>query len=102
MTTAQGARLLRRAIMQIPTASGIVPVFARARLLDPGRPFVVDDRTVPRAVLAADCYFRRSRALGGTTFVWLARLSRRAPDPAGRGCRFTRCATWRRRQGRER
>jgi hypothetical protein len=88
VTTAQGARLLRRAIMQIPTASGIVPVLARARLLDPGRPFVVDDRTVPRGGLAADRYFRRSRAPDGTTFVWLARRSRPGTGPGWSGLRF--------------
>lgn len=79
VTTAQGALFLRRGIMGTP---------ARAQILEPGKPFVVNDRTVPRAGLETDRYFRRARTPNGATVLWLARRSGPGTGEGWSGLRF--------------
>jgi hypothetical protein len=73
--TAQRALYLRRGTMEIPTTRGLLKVTARAQILEPGKPFLVADHVVPRSGIQADRYFRRTRSLNGSTFLWLARKS---------------------------
>jgi hypothetical protein len=79
VTTAQSALLLRRGTMGTP---------ARAQILEPGRPFVVNDRTVPRAGLQTTRYFRRARTPAGATVLWLARRSGPGTGEGWSGLRF--------------
>jgi hypothetical protein len=79
VTTAQGALLLRRGTMGTP---------AHAKILEPGQPFVVNDRTVPRAGLRTDRYFRRARTPSGGTVLWLARRSGPGTGEGWSGLRF--------------
>lgn len=86
--TAQGALYLRRGIMEIATSSGIVPVTARALLLDPGKPFFVADHIIPRSGILADRYFRRARSSDGSTYLWMARRIGSGTGPGWSGLRF--------------
>ena len=86
--TPQGALYLRRGQMEIPTQAGPYLVTARAKLLDPGKPFFVADHIVPRSGILADRYFRRARAAGGSTYLWLARKAGPATGPGWSGLRF--------------
>ena len=86
--TSQGAPYLRRGTMAIPTTDGILNMTARALILEPGQPFFVSDHVVPRAGLAADRYFRRTRSSDGTTFVWMARCTGPGTGPGWSGLRF--------------
>jgi len=79
VTTAQGALLLRRGTMGTP---------AHAKILEPGQPFVVNDRAVPRAGLETDRYFRRARTPSGATVLWLARRSGPGTGEGWSGLRF--------------
>jgi hypothetical protein len=73
--TADGSLFLRRGTMEIPTTAGILSIVPRALILDPGKPFFVADRVVPRSGLQTERYFRRTRALDGSTVLWMARKS---------------------------
>lgn len=86
--TAQGALYLRRGTMEIPTSSGIVPVTARALLLDSGKPFFVADHIIPRSGILADRYFRRARSSDGSTYLWMARRTASGTGPGWSGLRF--------------
>jgi hypothetical protein len=86
--TPQGALYLRRGTMTIPTVDGIQNVTARALVLQPGQPFFVTDHVIPRAGLAADRYFRRTRGPDGTTFLWMARCTSPGKGPGWSGLRF--------------
>jgi hypothetical protein len=79
VTDAQGALLLRR---------GTMGTAARAAVLDPAQPFVVMDRTIPRAGLVTDRYFRRARGPDGSTVLWLARRSGPGTGQGWSGLRF--------------
>jgi hypothetical protein len=61
---------------------------ARAQILEPGQPLVVNDRTVPRAGLRTDRYFRRARTPAGATLLWLARRSGPGMGEGWSGLRF--------------
>ena len=61
---------------------------ARAAVLDPAQPFVVMDRTIPRAGLVTDRYFRRARTPDGSTVLWLARRSGPGTGQGWSGLRF--------------
>ena len=86
--TASGALYLRRGTMEIPTVDGILKVVPRALVLNPGQPFFVQDRVVPRAGVQTDRYFRRARAIDGSTVVWMARKSGPGQGPAWSGLQF--------------
>ncbi len=76
--TPQGGLYLRRGIME--SGSAAVNLAARAIILEPGQPFFVADRSVPRSGVLVDRYFRYTRSSDGSVFLWLARKS-----GAGRG-----------------
>jgi hypothetical protein len=84
----QGELLLRRGTMQIPTSGGFVNLKAHAVLLEPQHPFFVADRTISRAGVLVDRYFRRTRSSDGSTFVWQARRSAQGRGPGWSGLRF--------------
>jgi hypothetical protein len=86
--TSQGTLYLRRGTMAIPTTDGILNVTARALILEPGQPFFVSDHVIPRAGLATDRYFRRTRNQNGATFLWMARCSGPGTGPGWSGLRF--------------
>lgn len=86
--TAGGTLFLRRGTMEIPTMDGILKVVPRALVLNPGKPFFVADRVVPRAGIQTERYFRRARAADGSTAVWLARKSGPGQGPAWSGLQF--------------
>jgi hypothetical protein len=86
--TSAGALYLRRGTMAIPTTDGILNVTARALLLEPGQPFFVADHIVPRAGLAGDRYFRRTRGADGSTYLWMARRTGPGAGPGWSGLRF--------------
>jgi hypothetical protein len=76
--TPAGGLYLRRGIVE--SGSPAVNLAARAVLLEPGQPFFVADRSVPRSGALVTRYFRYTRGSDGTVFLWLARKS-----SAGRG-----------------
>lgn len=84
----QGELFLRRGTMEIPTAGGFVNLKAHALVLEPQHPFFVADRTVSRAGVLVDRYFRRTRSSDGSTFVWMARKSAQGRGPGWSGLRF--------------
>jgi hypothetical protein len=84
----QGELLLRRGTMEIPTATGFSKIAARARVLEPERPFFVADRVVSRSGVLVDRYFRYTRSSDGTIFVWLARRSGQGRGTGWSGLRF--------------
>jgi hypothetical protein len=86
--TAQGALYLRRGTMDVPTASGLLKIVARALILEPGKPYFLADHVVPRSGVKVDRYFRRTRSMDGTTYVWMARRSGPSAGPAWSGLRF--------------
>ena len=86
--TASGALYLRRGTMEIPTVDGILKVVPRALVLNPGKPFFVQDHVVPRAGVQTDRYFRRARAIDGSTVLWMARKSGPGQGPAWSGLQF--------------
>jgi hypothetical protein len=86
--TAQGALYLRRGTMEIPTTQGLLSVTARALILDPGQPFFLADRTLPPTGVQVDRYFRRTRAMDGSTYLWMARKSGPGRGPGWSGLRF--------------
>ena len=59
-----------------------------AVVLQPGRPFVVDDRTVPIAGLETNRYFRCARTPDGSTVLRLARRSAPGLGQSWSGLRF--------------
>ena len=83
--TSEGALYLRRGTMAVPTTDGILNVTARALILEPGQPFFVTDHVVPRAGLATDRYFRRTRGANGSTFLWMARCTGPGTGPGWSG-----------------
>ena len=86
--TAQGALYLRRGTMEIPTTQGLLYVTARALVLNPGEPFFLADRTLPPTGVQVDRYFRRTRAMDGSTYLWMARKSGPGRGPGWSGLRF--------------
>ncbi len=84
----QGELFLRRGTMEIATAGGFVNLKPHALILEPQRPFFVADRTVSRAGVLVDRYFRRTRSGDGSTFVWMARKSAQGRGPGWSGLRF--------------
>jgi hypothetical protein len=86
--TAQGTLFLRRGTMEIPTLKGILKIIPRALILNPGKPFFVADRVVPRSGVQADRYFRRTRASDGSTVLWMARKSGPGTGPGWSGLGF--------------
>lgn len=84
--TPQGALYLRRGIME--SGSAAVNLKARAVILDPGNPFFVADRAVPRSGVLVDRYFRYTRSADGTIFLWLARKSGVGTGSGWSGLRF--------------
>ncbi len=86
--TAQGALYLRRGTMEVPTAAGLLKIVARALLLEPGEPYFLEDHVVSRTGVKAERYFRRTRAIDGSTYVWMARSSGLAGGTAWSGLRF--------------
>jgi hypothetical protein len=61
---------------------------AQADVLEPGGPFVVNDRTIPRAGLETTRYFRRARTPDGATVLWLARQTTPGTGESWSGLRF--------------
>jgi len=86
--TTAGALYLRRGTMEVPTTDGLQYITARALVLNPGQPFFLADRTVPPTGILVDRYFRRTRAMDGTTYVWMARKSGPGSGPGWSGLRF--------------
>jgi hypothetical protein len=86
--TAAGALYLRRGTMEIPTTEGLQYITARALVLTPGQPFFLADRTLPPTGIIVDRYFRRTRAMDGTTYLWMARKSGPGSGPGWSGLRF--------------
>lgn len=86
--TSQGALYLRRGTMEIPTTQGLLYVTPRALVLDPGQPFFLADRVLPPTGVQVDRYFRRTRAMDGSTYLWLARKSGPGRGPGCSGLRF--------------
>ena len=84
----QGALYLRRGTMEIPTTQGLLYVTPRALVLDPGQPFFLADRVLPPTGVQVDRYFRRTRAMDGSTYLWLARKSGPGRGPGWSGLRF--------------
>jgi hypothetical protein len=84
----QGELFLRRGTMRIPKAGGFVDLKARAVILDPAHPFLLADRVVTRSGVVVDRYFRRTRSMDGTTFVWMARRVGQGRGPGWSGLRF--------------
>jgi hypothetical protein len=84
----QNELFLRRGTMEIATGSGFVFLKAHALILEPQHPFFVADRTVSRAGVLVDRYFRRTRSSDGSTFVWTARKSQQGRGPGWSGLRF--------------
>ena len=78
----------RRGTMLVPTASGFFNIKPRARVLEPGHPFFVADRLIPRSGVLADRYFRYTRSADGTGFLWLARRSEKGRGTGWPGLRF--------------
>ncbi len=71
--TPGGGLYLRRGLMS--SGSPAVDLHARALVLEPGQPFFVTDRSVPRSGVRVDRYFRYTRGSDGRNFLWLARKS---------------------------
>jgi len=86
--TTQGTLYLRRGTMEIPTAQGLLYVTPRALILDPGQPFFLADRVLPPTGVQVDRYFRRTRAMDGSTYLWLARKAGPGRGPGWSGLRF--------------
>jgi hypothetical protein len=86
--TAQGALYLRRGTMEVPTADGLLKIKARALLLQPDEPYFLADHVVSRWGVKANRYFRRTRAMDGSTYVWMARRSGPSSGTAWSGLRF--------------
>ncbi len=86
--TAEGSLYLRRGTMEIPTTQGLLYVQPRALILDPGEPFFLADRVLPPTGILVDRYFRRTRSIDGTTYVWMARKSGPGRGPGWSGLRF--------------
>lgn len=84
----QGEMYLRRGTIEIATSSGFEKLKARALILEPEHPLFVADRTVPRAGVQVNRYFRYTRSSDGTIFVWLARKTARGRGPGWSGLRF--------------
>lgn len=84
----QGTLYLRRGTMEIPTTQGLLYVTPRALVLDPGQPFFLADRVLPPTGVQVDRYFRRTRAMDGSTYLWLARKSGPGRGPGWSGLRF--------------
>jgi hypothetical protein len=86
--TPSGALYLRRGTMEIPTQQGLLYVVPRALILQPGEPFFLADRALPPTGILVDRYFRRTRSVDGSTYVWLARKSGPGRGPGWSGLRF--------------
>jgi hypothetical protein len=86
--TPQGALYLRRGTLEILTAHGPIYVPPRALILHPGQPFFLADHVVPRSGIQAERYFRRTRAMDGTTYLWLSRKSGPGTGMGWSGLRF--------------
>jgi hypothetical protein len=86
--TPSGALYLRRGTMEIPTQQGLLYVVPRALILQPGKPFFLADRALPPTGILVDRYFRRTRSVDGSTYVWLARKSGPGRGPGWSGLRF--------------
>jgi hypothetical protein len=86
--TTQGTLYLRRGTMEIPTTQGLLYVTPRALILDPGQPFFLADRVLPPTGVQVDRYFRRTRAMDGSTYLWLARKAGPGRGPGWSGLRF--------------
>lgn len=84
----QGTLYLRRGTTEIPTTQGLLYVTPRALVLDPGQPFFLADRVLPPTGVQVDRYFRRTRAMDGSTYLWLARKSGPGRGPGWSGLRF--------------
>jgi hypothetical protein len=86
--TPSGALYLRRGTMVVPTSAGLVDIKARAVVLEPDHPFFVADHIVPRSGVEVSRYFRRTRSIDGSTFVWLARRSGPGKGSGWSGLRY--------------
>src|SRR5262249_38115072 len=86
--TPAGALYFRRGTVDVPTATGIIKLQARASLLQPGTPFFVTDRIVSRVGATASINMRRTRAKDGSTSVWRARRSGPGRGPGWSGLRY--------------
>jgi len=84
--TPQGGLYLRRGVME--SGSAAVNLAARALILEPGQPFFVADRSVPRSGVLVDRYFRYTRGSDGTIFLWLARKSSQGRGEGWSGLRY--------------
>lgn len=81
-----GALYLRRGIMESATPG--VNLQARAVILDPGQPFFLTDRAVPRSGVKVKRYFRLTRGSDGSYFLWLARKASVGGGSGWSGLRF--------------
>lgn len=81
--TAERPLTFRRGIMGGPGGQT-----ARARALEPGRPYYVADEAIPRAGLEVRRRFRRARSADGSTWIWSARQATPGRGEGASGLEF--------------
>jgi hypothetical protein len=86
--TPNGALMLRRGTMEIPTAAGLVKLQPHTSILEPGTPYFLTDRVITPAGVTVQQYLRRTRCPDGSTLVWTARLSGPGQGSGWSGLRF--------------
>jgi len=82
----RGGRYFRRGY--IPSRTGDTPIAARTAILDPGRPYFVNDHAVPGDGIDVRRYFRRARWLNGETVIWMARRTGHGRGPGWSGLAY--------------
>jgi hypothetical protein len=80
--------MFRRGTLEIPTASGIIPLQPHSSILQPGSPYFLTDRVVTPIGAEVRQYLRRTRSPDGTTLVWTARQSLPGRGTGWSGLRF--------------
>jgi hypothetical protein len=86
--TPAGALMFRRGTMDVPTASGIVPLQPHSSILESGTPYFLTDRVITPIGAEVQQYLRRTRTPDGTTLVWTARQSLPGRGTGWSGLRF--------------